>query len=145
MIRYGLPIIPGSLAIWAVFAIDRTLIASMRGIAEAGYYGIASRVSAPLVLAVSAFAVAWGPFIIDQTPARRLDVRARALTVVVACAGAGYVALVAFEKQLVELFGGQEFVVHDAQHAVPGIALGWVGWAAATVLRPSSSSCGRRT
>jgi O-antigen/teichoic acid export membrane protein len=134
MLRYGLPIMPGSLAIWAVFAIDRTLIASMRGIAEAGYYGIASRISAPLVLAVSAFAVAWGPFIIDQTPARRLDLRARALTVAVACTGACFVVLVAFEKQLVELFGGQEFVVSDAQRAVPGIALGWVGWAAATVL-----------
>src|SRR5688572_17217360 len=134
MLGYGLPIVPASLAIWAIFAIDRTLIASMRGVAEAGYYGLASRVAAPLILVASAFAVAWGPFIIDQSPARRLDLRARALTVVVACMGAGYVALVAFEKPLVALLGGSEFVNHDSQRAVPGIALGWVGWAAATVL-----------
>jgi O-antigen/teichoic acid export membrane protein len=43
-------------------------------------------------------------------------------------------ALVAFEKPLVALLGGSEFVNHDSQRAVPGIALGWVGWAAATVL-----------
>jgi O-antigen/teichoic acid export membrane protein len=134
MIRYGLPIVPGSLAIWAVFAIDRTLLASLRGVADAGYYGLASRVSAPLVLAVSAFAVAWGPFIIDQTPARRLDLRARALTMVSAGTGAGFVALVAFAEPLVRLAGGSEYVVNDAHHAVPGIALGWVGWGAATVL-----------
>jgi O-antigen/teichoic acid export membrane protein len=134
MLRYGLPIVPGSLAIWAVFAIDRTLLASMKGIAEAGYYGLASRISAPLVLAVSAFAVAWGPFILAQTEERRRDLRARALTAAIACTGAGFVALVAFAKPLVELAGGSDFLAHDAQRAVPGIALGWVGWSAATVL-----------
>lgn len=134
MLRYGLPIVPATLAIWAIFAIDRTLIASMKGVAEAGYYGLASRIAAPLILAVSAFAVAWGPFVISQSAVRRLDLRARVLTVVVACTGAGYVLLVAFEKPLVQLVGGSEFVSHDAHRAVPGIALGWVGWGAASVL-----------
>lgn len=132
MLRYGLPLVPASLAVWAVFAIDRSLIASIRGLFDAGHYGLASKVAAPLMMAVSAFALAWGPFIMSQPEGRRLRLRARALTAVTAAAGTGFVLLVLFARPLVDLLGGHEF--ERSSRAVPGIALGWLWWAIASVL-----------
>ena len=142
LLAYGLPLVPAAAATWAVFAVDRTLIASIRDLGEAGYYAIGSKVAAPMMLAISAFAIAWGPFIFNQSRARQPELRARALTVVVASTGVLFLPLVLFAPELVRLLGGDEF--RPATRAVPGIALGWLGFAAATVLS-TEFSLSRRT
>jgi O-antigen/teichoic acid export membrane protein len=142
MLRYGLPLVPAAAAAWLVFAVDRALIVWFRGLEEAGYYGLASKVTAPMLLLVSAFGIAWPPFIFGQPPERRRALRARALTAVLAGASALFLLVVLFADQLVELLGGGSF--DPAARAVPGIALGWLGWAAATVLQ-SEFAIERRT
>jgi O-antigen/teichoic acid export membrane protein len=132
MLRYGLPLVPATVMAWVVFAVDRSLIVSFRNLEEAGYYGIASRVTAPLLLAVSAFGVAWSPIIMSQARSRQPELRARALTGVLAVAGGLFLLLVLFSEPLVRLLGGDDYLA--ATQAVPGLALGWAGWAAATVL-----------
>jgi O-antigen/teichoic acid export membrane protein len=142
LLEYGLPLVPAAAATWAIFALDRALIASMRDLGEAGYYAIGSKVAAPMMLAITAFAIAWGPFIFSQSRARQRELRARALTVVVAGTGIFFLALVLFAPELVRLLGGDDF--RPATRAVPGIALGWLGFAAATVLS-TEFSLSRRT
>jgi O-antigen/teichoic acid export membrane protein len=132
MLRYGIPLVPATVMAWVIFAVDRSLIVSFRDLEEAGYYGIASRATAPLLLAVSAFGVAWSPIIMSQARSRQPELRARALTGVLAVAGGLFLLLVLFSEPLVRLLGGGEYLT--ATRAVPGLALGWVGWAAATVL-----------
>lgn len=132
MFAYGLPLIPAAAASWAIFAVDRTLVAALRNFDEAGLYGLGAKVTAPMMLLTSAFAVAWAPFIFGQPPARRRDLRARALTAVVAGSAALLVCIVVFAPELVDLLGGGDFA--EARDAVPGVALGWMGWAAGTVL-----------
>ena len=133
MLRYGLPLVPAAAAAWLVFAVDRTLIVAFRGLEEAGYYGLASKVTAPMLLLVSAFGIAWPPFIFGQPSERRLALRARALTAVLAGASGLFLLVVLFADELVGLLGGGSF--DPAAEAVPGIAIGWLGWAAATVLQ----------
>ncbi len=132
MIAYGLPLVPAAVAVWVVFAVDRALVASIRGFSAAGLYGLGAKVTSPMMLATSAFAVAWGPFILGQSTERQRELRARALTAVVAGTGAIMLVVVVFAPQLVRLLGGPRF--HASTRAVPGVALGWLGWAAATVL-----------
>lgn len=132
MLRYGVPLVPATAAVWAIFAIDRALVASLRDLEEAGFYGLGARVSAPLLLAVSAFAVAWGPFILGQARERQAEFRARALTALTAATSGLFVVLFLFAGPIVRLLGGSEF--DPGARAVPGVALGWVGWGAATVL-----------
>lgn len=132
MLRYGLPLVPASVAIWVVFAVDRTLLVSMKGFFQAGLYGLASKASAPLVMAISAFTLAWGPFILSQPPERHAELRARALTAATAASAAICLCVIVFERQVVDILGGPNFAL--STRAVPGIALGWVGWAAAVVL-----------
>jgi O-antigen/teichoic acid export membrane protein len=132
LLRYGIPLVPATVMGWVVFAVDRSLIVAFRDVGEAGYYGLASRVTAPLLLAVSAFGVAWAPLIMSQARARQPELRARALTAVLSGTGAVFLVLVLFAEPLVRLFGGAEYA--PAARAVPGLALGWLGWAAASVL-----------
>lgn len=142
LFAYGLPLVPAAAATWAVFALDRTLIATIRDLREAGYYAIGSKVAAPMMLAITAFAIAWGPFIFSQSRVRQAELRARALTVVVAGTGILFLVLVLFAPELARLLGGDEF--RPATRAVPGIAIGWLGFAAATVLA-TEFSISRRT
>ena len=142
LLAYGLPLVPAAAATWAVLALDRTLIATIRGLGEAGYYAVGSKVAAPMMLAITAFAIAWGPFIFSQSQARQPELRARALTVVVAGTGVLFLPLVLLAPELVRLLGGDEF--RPATRAVPGIAIGWLGFAAATVLS-TEFSLSRRT
>jgi O-antigen/teichoic acid export membrane protein len=132
MLAYGLPLVPAALATWVTFAVDRALLASMRGLFDVGYYALASKIAAPLFMALNAFTVAWLPFILNQPPQRQLELRARAMTAVAAAAGIGYVGILLFTPQLINLLGGPAF--HRSTRAVPGIALGWLFWGLAFVL-----------
>ncbi len=132
MLRYGLPLVPASVAIWVVFAIDRTLLVSIKGFFQAGLYGLASKASAPLVMAISAFTLAWGPFIMSQPRERHAELRARALTAATAASAAICLCMIVFEREIIGILGGPTFAL--STRAVPGISLGWVGWAAAVVL-----------
>ena len=133
MLRYGLPLVPAAAASWMIFAVDRALIAALKGLDDAGQYGLAAKVTAPMLLVATAFATAWGPFVMRQDAPRRLQVRVRALPGVAAIAGAAFVWLVLFGDRLVELLGGSKF--ESAERAVPGIALGWLAWTVAIVLQ----------
>jgi O-antigen/teichoic acid export membrane protein len=143
LLRFGVPLVPATVLIWVVFAVDRTLLVSFRDLEEAGYYGLASRVTAPLLLAVSAFGVAWSPLIMSQVRARQPELRARTLTGILAATGSILLVLVVFAEPLVRVFGGSEFA--PAVRAVPPLALGWLGWAAATVLLTEFSVTRRTT
>jgi O-antigen/teichoic acid export membrane protein len=132
MLRYGAPLVPAALATWVIFAVDRALLASMKGLFDVGYYGLASKVAAPLFILMNAFAAAWIPFILSQRPERQLELRARALTAVTAAAGIGYVVVLVVAPSLVAVLGGEAFAA--SVDAVPGIALGWLGWGVAFVI-----------
>ncbi len=132
MLSYGVPLVPAAFATWVAFAIDRTLLASMRGLLDVGYYAMASKLAAPLFIALNAFTIAWIPFILEQPPHRRLELRARALTAVAAAIGIGFILLLLLAPQLVDLLGGPTF--HHSLRAVPGIAIGWLAWGLAFVL-----------
>jgi O-antigen/teichoic acid export membrane protein len=90
----------------------------------------------------TAFATAWGPFVMRADGPRRRDLRVRALPAVCAVAGAAFLWLVLFGDELVDVLGGSEF--ESADRAVPGIALGWLGWTVAVVLQ-TELAVSRRT
>lgn len=132
LLSYGLPLVPAAAAVWALFAVDRALVAGLRSYEEAGLYGLGAKVTAPMMLATSAFAIAWGPFILSQPRERHDALRARTLTAVVAAAAAVMLVLVLLAPLVVRILAPESF--ESAARAVPGVALGWLFWAAATVL-----------
>jgi O-antigen/teichoic acid export membrane protein len=104
MLRYGVPLIPTALALWALSLIDRLMLSRLANLDEVGQYAIANRLATPVLLAVTALALALSPFVLSihqEDPQREREVRARVLTDFTAglCAIALVTALWAREVQ----------------------------------------------
>jgi O-antigen/teichoic acid export membrane protein len=83
MLRYGMPLIPVALSLWALSLIDRVMLGRLADLDELGQYALANRIAMPVMLIVTALALAFSPFILSlhqSDPERERHVRARVLT-----------------------------------------------------------------
>src|SRR5262249_9420278 len=74
MNRFGLPLVPSALSLWAINLIDRFFISAYKGQAENGVYSLAVRISSVIIFVMTAFQLAWPAFaysIKDDREARR--------------------------------------------------------------------------
>ncbi len=74
MNKFGMPLVPSALALWAINFIDRLFIAQYKGQAEVGVYSVAVRISSAIVFLMIAFRLAWPAFaysIDDDREAKR--------------------------------------------------------------------------
>ncbi|TML74436.1 MAG: hypothetical protein E6G13_00670 [Actinobacteria bacterium] len=74
MNRFGMPLVPSGLALWAINFIDRIFLNTMSGAAETGLYSIGVRISSVIIFLFTAFRTAWPAFaysISDDREARR--------------------------------------------------------------------------
>jgi O-antigen/teichoic acid export membrane protein len=74
MNRFGMPLVPSALALWAINFIDRFFIAVFKGQPEVGVYSLAVRASSVIVFLMVAFRLAWPAFaysIEDESVAKR--------------------------------------------------------------------------
>jgi O-antigen/teichoic acid export membrane protein len=62
MNRFGLPLVPSALALWAINFIDRLFVGQYKGQAEVGIYSLAVRISSAIVFLMTAFQLAWPAF-----------------------------------------------------------------------------------
>ena len=88
MNKFGMPLVPAALALWAVNFIDRLFIALFKDQGEVGVYSVAVRVSSAIVFLMMAFRMAWPAFaysIEDDRHARRTYSYVLTYVVYVAC------------------------------------------------------------
>ncbi len=62
MLAFAVPLIPAQLSFWAISYADRRVLLQFTNLTEVGIYAVAVKLSALMVLATSAFQLAWGPF-----------------------------------------------------------------------------------
>jgi O-antigen/teichoic acid export membrane protein len=106
MLAFGLPLVPAALAMWALTLVDRIMLGKLSNLAEVGQYGVATRLANVLMLIVTGFALAFGPYIFsifaNDKETEKL-VRAKALTyLTIVLAGAG-LCLTLFARELIEI------------------------------------------
>jgi len=74
MQRFGLPLVPSGLALWAIDFADRFLLLKLKNAAEVGLYSVGVRVSTAILLLLIALRTAWPAFaysITDDQEAKR--------------------------------------------------------------------------
>jgi O-antigen/teichoic acid export membrane protein len=74
MNRFGLPLVPAALALWAINFVDRFFVGQFKGQGEVGVYSLAVRISSAVVFLLMAFQLAWPAFaysIRDDAVAKR--------------------------------------------------------------------------
>jgi O-antigen/teichoic acid export membrane protein len=117
---YGLPLVPASVAFWAISYADRWFLVRYTDLSAVGVYAVAVKLGTLMLLLITAFQNAWGPF--AYAHARDLHAGrlfARVLTLYLACAG-GLALLIGFVAP--EVLG---WVVPEAYRGatVPGTLL----------------------
>src|SRR6266496_3392406 len=134
MNRFGLPLVPAALALWAINFIDRWLIAVFKDQAEVGVYSVAVRISSAVLFLLIAFRTAWPAFaysIEDEHEARRTYSYVLTYVVYVTCWAS--VALGVLAPWLVDLLARNP-AFHRASEAVALLSFAGAAYAGYTVL-----------
>src|SRR5579885_3217443 len=74
MQRFGMPLVPSALALWAINFVDREFVVWYKGLGEAGVYSAAVKIASIITFVMIAFRTAWPAFaysIEDDREARR--------------------------------------------------------------------------
>jgi O-antigen/teichoic acid export membrane protein len=134
MNRFGMPLVPSALALWAINFIDRIFIAGYKGQAEVGVYSVAVRISSAIVFLLIAFRLAWPAFaysIEDDREARRTYSYVLTYLLFVCCWMS--VALGVLAPWLVEILAPKH-AFHRAADAVALLAFASTAYAGYTVV-----------
>ena len=133
MNRFGVPLVPASLALIAMSLGDRFFLVHFAGIEEVGRYEIGVRIASAMVLLITAFRTAWPAFaysIEEEAEAKRTY--AYVLTYLVALASWLALALGLLSPWLVRLLATPDF--YAGARVVALLAFGGVAYAAYIVM-----------
>ena len=133
MNRFGVPLVPASLALIAMSLGDRFFLVHFAGIEEVGRYEIGVRIASAMVLLITAFRTAWPAFaysIEEEAEAKRTY--AYVLTYLVALASWLALALGLLAPWLVRLLATPDF--YAGARVVALLAFGGVAYAAYIVM-----------
>jgi O-antigen/teichoic acid export membrane protein len=134
MNRFGAPLVPAALALWAIGFADRWFIAVLKDQTEVGVYSVAVRVASAVFFLQLAFRRAWSALaysITDDTEARRTYSYVLTYVVYITCWAALGLTLLA--PWVVDLLTS-DASFDRASDAVGPLAFSAVGYAAFTVL-----------
>ncbi len=144
MNRFGMPLVPSALALWAINFGDRIFIAHYNGQTEVGVYSVAARISSAIVFLMIAFRTAWPAFaysIEDDRDAKRTY--AFVLTYLVVLCSWVSLALGALAPWLVDVLAPKPEFARAAEAVAP-LAFAATAYAAYTVIAIGSGRA-RRT
>lgn len=133
MMRFGLPTMPAELSLYSLSFVDRIIIARSLGLAEAGLYSLAVKVSQSVNVLVRGFQLAFPPLaysITDDEEARRAYSAVVTWFVVIMAGVVTSIWLTA--PWIVRIFAAPEYF--DAQEAVGPVAAGTALYALYMVL-----------
>lgn len=134
MNRFGTPLVPAALALWAIGFADRWFIAVLQDQAEVGVYSVAVRIASAVFFLQLAFRRAWSALaysIADDAEARRTY--AYVLTYVLYITSWAALGLTLLAPWIVRLLTSDESF-YRASDAVGPLAFSAVGYAMFTVL-----------
>ena len=83
MLAYGLPLLPAAAAMWGLAFVDRVLLSRLADLDDVGQYAVGARFAAVLILVVTAFGLAYTPYMLSMYAEDReveKQVRGRTLT-----------------------------------------------------------------
>jgi O-antigen/teichoic acid export membrane protein len=133
MQRFGMPLVPSALALWAINFIDREFVIWYKGAAENGVYSVAVKIAGVITFVMAAFRTAWPAFaysIDDDRDAKRTY--SYVLTYLLTFASWISLALGALAPWIVELLTNPRY--QRAEKGVALLAFAGVVYAGYTVL-----------
>ena len=121
-LRYGVPLIPHTLGMWAMSLADRAFITHYVGLHETGVYTVGVQIAMMIALVTTAFSAAWTPWLFERLKSGTPDDFRKVVQISWAYA-AGLVALGVLVALLAPAVLG--FLVGD-QFAAAGVFVAWL-------------------
>lgn len=115
MLKFGLPLIPASAALWGLSLLDRVMLSKLGNFADVGEYAIATRLAVPVMFIFSAFSLAYSPFTLavsSRDPDLEKRVRARTLTYLASVLVFVTVTLSLFAREIISVVAPQFNTAH---------------------------------
>jgi O-antigen/teichoic acid export membrane protein len=139
MNRFGMPLVPSALALWAINFMDRFLLIHIVGKARTGDYSLAVRVSSGIAFLLYAFRTAWPAYAYSITDDREAkQTYGFVLTYLVLITSWCALALGVLSPWLVRILArGHDWTAHDrrlAEGAIAPLAFSLVAYGAYTVV-----------
>lgn len=129
MLRYGLPLVPAAFAAWGLTFADRFMLRGLSSTAQVGIYTAANQIAGPLLFVVSAFSLAFLPYILSlfaDDPELEKVTRAQTLVYLTIALATVAVCLSAFSRELVSLLAPSPYGA--AYESIPLLAAGGVAF-----------------
>jgi O-antigen/teichoic acid export membrane protein len=135
LLAYGIPLVPASLAFWALSYVDRLLLTRLLGTDAVGLYEVGSKVAAVVAFATTAVYQAFVPLSFEMSRDDESD-RGYGRILVAYLLGMGGLSLVlvAFGREIVEVLAAADYRAGAAvvPWLVPGVAISGLGTILAT-------------
>ena len=134
LLRYGVPLVPTSLAYWVFTTSDRVLLSNLSTLEQVGLYSVAASVVNLANIAILALGQGWSPHAIhayEADPASARVLFARMFTYILAGFGLLAAGLTVFADELIGILTGSGF--EGAAAAVLPLAVGMIAYASTQV------------
>jgi O-antigen/teichoic acid export membrane protein len=134
MLAFGVPLVPASLSIWILNYSNRFFLVRLGSLDDVGLISVGTRVASVVLLAITAFRTAWGPFAYslaeDEDLAR--STYSKVLTYYLMVTMPATVGLSVFSRELVLLLSTVEY--EAAASVVPFLSLSNTIWGAVVIV-----------
>jgi len=134
MLAYGLPLVPASIAAWALALIDRIILAHIGSLSQVGQYAIANRLASLVMIGLTAFLFALTPFLLStysRDPVQEKAARGRTLTYLTFILCFAGLTLTLFAKELIDVLAPR---FDESYKAVGPLMLGAIGYGVVSLL-----------
>ncbi|MBI6546613.1 MAG: oligosaccharide flippase family protein [Cyanobacteria bacterium NC_groundwater_1444_Ag_S-0.65um_54_12] len=134
LLRYGVPLVPASIAYWVFQGSDRILLGRLSSLEQVGLFTVAATISGILYMLSGVFSTAWNPhaiYIHESEPDRAPVVFGQMLRYIIVCFGGLAVVLSVFAPELTGLLSDKRYV--QAAAAVGPLTLAMVAQASIQV------------
>lgn len=145
MLRFGVPLVPGSVSFWVIASSDRIIVGLLAGATELGYYAVSTSVVAVFAVLLVAVGQAWLPRIVqlyEDDPEQSEIVAGRVFAVLVLILTGMAAAISLLAPVIISIVSGPEYA--PAAQTLPLLALGAVLFGT-TVLTGNGLELGKRT
>ncbi|MDZ7262612.1 MAG: MATE family efflux transporter, partial [candidate division KSB1 bacterium] len=128
-LRFGLPLIPAGLALTTLALIDRFFLVRYTDLTQLGLYSIGNQVANSVLLLVSGFQLAWGPFAFSVAKTGKSEgLYVKTLHYYLIVLGGIALVVSLFAKEVLQLFTTESYIA--AYRVVPYLAFGLVAYGA---------------
>lgn len=145
MLRFGVPLVPGSVSFWVIASSDRIIVGVLAGPMELGYYAVSTSVVAVFAILLVAIGQAWLPRIVqlyEQDKEQSQIVAGKVFSVLVVILATMAAAISLLAPFIISIVAGPNYA--PAARSLPLLALGAVLFGT-TVLTGNGLELGKRT